>query len=282
MSIIGKQIKKYRTAKGITQEQLGQLVGVTTQAVSKWERGGTPDAELLPRLSQVLSVSIDALFGGEEQSFAESLARKICQMSNEEAYRYAFCICGAIAIGLMHDTAMIDTDPGLFMDNHFEPEDNMGYFSKIMQDEGIATARLSPDFHHFFLMVEPQSSIKDKLADLETLRSVFQVFADKKLLSIIFYMYSRLNTPIATSLISKNTGIDIREVDQCMEILCKNNLATRSVIATADGEIYAYMFNQESSVIPLLCFADEIAKKDFRDFIWSFERTKPLLKSTDG
>lgn len=35
MSAIGKQIKKYRTQKGLTQEQLGQLLGVTTQAVSK-------------------------------------------------------------------------------------------------------------------------------------------------------------------------------------------------------------------------------------------------------
>lgn len=74
-------------------------------------------------------------------------------------------------------------------------------------------------------------------------------------------MYSRLNTPIAASLISKNTGIESKEVDRCMEILCKNNLATRSSVATADGEIYSYMFHQESSVIPLLCFADEIAKR---------------------
>ena len=48
MSVIGQQIKKYRTLRGITQEQLGNTIGVTTQAVSKWERGGTPDAELLP------------------------------------------------------------------------------------------------------------------------------------------------------------------------------------------------------------------------------------------
>lgn len=277
MSVIGKQIKKYRTAKGITQEQLGQLVGVTTQAVSKWECGGTPDAELLPRLSQVLSVSIDALFGREEQSFTASLARKICQMPNEEAYRYAFGICWAIEVGLAHDISTIDALLGAFIDNPVESEDNMDYSSKMMQDDGITTVRLSPGFRHFFLMIEPQSSIKDKLADIETLRRVFQIFADKKLLSIIFYMYSRLNTPIATSLISKNTGIDMNEVDRCMEILCKNNLATRNVVATADGEIYSYMFHQESSVIPLLCFADEIVKKDFRDFIWIYDRTKPLL-----
>ncbi|MDY3862326.1 MAG: helix-turn-helix transcriptional regulator [Ruminococcus sp.] len=277
MSVVGKQIKKYRTAKGITQEQLGQLVGVTTQAVSKWERGGTPDAELLPRLSQVLSVSIDALFGREEQSLAVSLARQICQMPNKDAYRYAFSICWAIEIGFMQDISMLDDFLGIFVEHSAITADKTDYFAKMMQDGGVATARLSPDFHHFFLMVEPQSSIKDNITDLETLRGIFEIFADKKLLSIIFYMYSRLNTPIATSLISKNTGIDMPEVDRCMEILCQNNLATRSVVATADGDIYSYMFHQESSVIPLLCFADEIAKKDYRDFVGSFDRTKPLL-----
>ena len=45
MSVIGQYIKKFRTAKGITQEQ---LVGVSTQAVSKWECGGTPDAQTRP------------------------------------------------------------------------------------------------------------------------------------------------------------------------------------------------------------------------------------------
>ena len=69
MSVIGDRIKKYRVEKGITQEQLGQLLGVTTQGVSRWERGGTPDAEILPRLSEILDVSIDALFGREEKSF---------------------------------------------------------------------------------------------------------------------------------------------------------------------------------------------------------------------
>ena len=277
MSVIGKQIKKYRTAIGITQEELGKLVGVTTQAVSKWERGGTPDAELLPRISQVLCISIDSLFGREEQSLVASLARQICQMPNEEAYRYAFSICWAIEIGLMQDISMLDDFLCTFVEHTAITADKTDYFSKMMQDGGIATARLSPDFHHFFLMVEPKSSIKSKIADMETLRGIFKIFADKKLLSIIFYMYSRLNTPIATSLISKNTGIDTREVDHCMEILCKNNLATCSVVATADGDIYSYMFHQESSVIPLLCFADEIAKKDYHDFVGSFDRTKPLL-----
>ena len=65
-----------------------------------------------------------------------------------------------------------------------------------------------------------------------------------------------------------------------MKILCKNRLATQSPVVTLDGKTNAYQFSQESSVIPLLCIADEIVKtikNDYCDFVISFERTKPLM-----
>lgn len=65
------------------------------------------------------------------------------------------------------------------------------------------------------------------------------------------------------------------------EQLCDNRLVTRTVVETADGEINSYMFREESSVIPLLCFADEIVRDDFRDFLINFARSKPLF-STDS
>ena len=61
--MIGEQIKKLRVKRGMTQEKLGQLIGVTMQAVSKWERGGVPDAEIVPRIADVFGVSIDVLYG---------------------------------------------------------------------------------------------------------------------------------------------------------------------------------------------------------------------------
>lgn len=278
MSVIGKQIKKYRTEKGITQEQLGQLVGVTTQAVSKWERGGTPDAELLPKLSEVLSVSIDTLFGMGEENFSLMIAHRINQMPNDEAYRFAFNLCWAIENGVMPDSVFPEYLFNDFIDRFSADSNSSDYFSKVMQDNGMALTRLSSDFQYFFLMKEPKSGIKKQLADIEKLQKVFEVFADKNILNIIFYMYSRLNTPIETSLISKNTGLTDEEIDKYMEILCQNNMAKKSIIETADGEINSYMFNQESSVIPLLCFADELTRTGFYDFLWSISRTKPLLK----
>ena len=60
---IGIQISKFRKAAGLTQEELGEAVGVSGQAVSRWECGGAPDVMLLPAIADRLGVTVDALFG---------------------------------------------------------------------------------------------------------------------------------------------------------------------------------------------------------------------------
>lgn len=60
---IGKNIAYFRKSKGYTQEELGQKLGVTNQAVSKWEsETSMPDIMLLPQITNVLDVSLDDLF----------------------------------------------------------------------------------------------------------------------------------------------------------------------------------------------------------------------------
>lgn len=60
---IGENIRALRLQKGLTQEQVAQQLGVTYQAVSKWENGtNTPDIGLLPEIAALFGVTIDALF----------------------------------------------------------------------------------------------------------------------------------------------------------------------------------------------------------------------------
>jgi transcriptional regulator with XRE-family HTH domain len=70
---LGRRIKALRGARGMTQEALAAAVGVTPQAVSKWENGVTaPDISLLPGISVAFGVTIDELFS---LSDAEHLGR---------------------------------------------------------------------------------------------------------------------------------------------------------------------------------------------------------------
>lgn len=64
---IGTNIKRLRLAKGLTQEQLAELLSVSTAAVSKWEARNTyPDITLLFPLAEIFGVSVDELLGYDE------------------------------------------------------------------------------------------------------------------------------------------------------------------------------------------------------------------------
>lgn len=66
MNTIGTRIAKWRKEKGMTQEDLAAKLGVSSQAVSKWENDiSCPDIGLLPQLVRVLGVTADELLTGK-------------------------------------------------------------------------------------------------------------------------------------------------------------------------------------------------------------------------
>lgn len=65
---IGNRISKYRKEKGMTQEDLANKLGVSSQAVSKWENDAScPDIGLLPQLCSLLGISADELLSGKKE-----------------------------------------------------------------------------------------------------------------------------------------------------------------------------------------------------------------------
>ena len=65
---VGENIAYFRKKLGLTQEMLSERIGVTAQAVSKWENGVTnPDISLLPRISEALGIGIGDLFDGSRK-----------------------------------------------------------------------------------------------------------------------------------------------------------------------------------------------------------------------
>ena len=69
---IGENIRRYRQEKGMTQEALAEAIGVSFQAVSRWETGcAYPDIEMIPRIARFFSVSADTLLGIDAASAEE-------------------------------------------------------------------------------------------------------------------------------------------------------------------------------------------------------------------
>lgn len=98
--MIGENIKRLRTTKGLTQEQLSEAVGVTCAAVSKWERGDTfPDITMLFPLAHFFDVSLDELMGYDREKIEadiEALLAEYVRLSRTDALKARELIIGAM------------------------------------------------------------------------------------------------------------------------------------------------------------------------------------------
>lgn len=84
---IGAAIKYLRTYAGYTQHQLAILMGVTYQAVSKWERGlSIPDISIITKLSILLNVDVDNLLEGNILYFDKNWQGLLILQENQEVF----------------------------------------------------------------------------------------------------------------------------------------------------------------------------------------------------
>jgi len=70
LSSVGKNIKRFREEKGLTQDAMAEKLNVTRQAVSNWECGKTePDIDMLHKISCALGVSVEEIIYGEKRQY---------------------------------------------------------------------------------------------------------------------------------------------------------------------------------------------------------------------
>ena len=96
----GKQIKKIRTDRGLTQEQMAGMLNVSRQAISNWENNkNLPDLELIILMSRVFSMTLDELIlGGNEMN---NMTAKLIQDGSEgrrDRFNFMTTLIGAILL----------------------------------------------------------------------------------------------------------------------------------------------------------------------------------------
>ena len=85
---IGKRIAEKRRAAGLKQDEVAERLGVSPQAVSKWENDiSAPDISLLPALASLLGCTVDALLTGESTPAVKLLPSEERKSSDEMMLR---------------------------------------------------------------------------------------------------------------------------------------------------------------------------------------------------
>jgi len=102
---IGQTIRTFRKERGLTQQTLAQHLGVTTSAVSKWERDAScPDIDLLAPLARALHISLDTLLSFHAELTEEEIAAHVRQ--TDALFQTADC-----REGFLHAKSLIETYP---------------------------------------------------------------------------------------------------------------------------------------------------------------------------
>lgn len=98
-----EQIKHYRKQAGMSQEKMAEKIGVSRQAITKWENGtGTPDISNLIAIAELFQVSLDALLKNEtgERKLTEYLYESVTEYDIDGTKHYDIKLGGANAVVL--------------------------------------------------------------------------------------------------------------------------------------------------------------------------------------
>jgi len=119
-----ENIKKLRLEKGLTQEELAEIFGVSAQAVSRWENGVCyPDMELLPVICRFFGTSIDNLLGADEGYEKQKVVKY------KEAFREA------ISVGDVYKCIDISREAVSEFPNNYEMLNQLMYALFISGDD---------------------------------------------------------------------------------------------------------------------------------------------------
>ena len=199
-NVLGAQIARFRKEAKMTQEALGAAVGVSTQAVSRWECGGLPDAALLPAIADALHVSIDALFArdaSQPADLSQTIAARLAAAPEErrvlELARlfWRAGLDGLFPEKLMSfvsrnpdplqscqiDTASVNLDgPPLLMTTSFSSNDGLTF--------GIC----AKDMSFMSAFPEPEKGYAAYFSSCEEYRALFSALARPQLLEQLFFL----------------------------------------------------------------------------------------------
>ena len=203
MAGMGEILSTLRKQKGVTQEEMGKALGVSMQAVSRWENGGAPDIMLLPALADYFSVSIDELFGREGGTIPAEAAilKRLSRLPQESRIEEAFRLCWEIQRGLSSETDFHSSRDQEMLREYMEQSAKR--HSRVNCDGGLTEFGLGRQQNWCFLSPEPEDGRYAALYDRERHTKLFALLAQPDAYDALFLVLGRDQNPFTAKLLEK-------------------------------------------------------------------------------
>ena len=265
------QLKSIRKAKGMKQEELAEAVGVSPQAVSKWEQGGMPDAALLPSVADALGVSIDALFGRaqEEPSFYDRFLQHLSSVPWHEQIGEMY------RIGQMFGAAMCGVDQY----NEFIFK-NIGenQYTEATREEGFYQGRLSEKQPYFLLIPEPEAGYESAVPYDEKFVQLYETLASPNALRALYYIESNQNAYFDAEALAAALSVSLEEAAQIIERLVRVNVVAQASFSSGTKSKTIYQGKAYIELIAFLYFSKMLLNRP-NCFTWQTNsRERPWFR----
>lgn len=236
-TVFSSQLQRLRKEHNVTQETLAAHLGVSPQAVSKWENGSYPDGDLLPKIADFFGVSIDYLYGRAKedasvvQQIIDELQKSFQSSENseklffEQAMKYVWAIQTAswAANKYYYDRPELNVTDSITV-------------SELSSKEGFSYMRLNKDLEYYFLVKQPKEGFAKRLGITDEMAELFAFLGDKTNLKILQYMLSlNWKEAVRAKTIAKLINIPVEKAEKELDFLCKfNGMFTKgSIIITS-------------------------------------------------
>jgi len=259
-ALLGGQIARYRKERGITQEELGKAVGVSTQAVSRWENGGAPDVALLPAIADTLSVTIDALFGrvgGEKFDIHEAVARWLASVPMKERFDQ---LCRLNWTAMKNMSAGIGKFPEIGYLETCEQEvrgEEMRDLSTSQAwfEDGFMLDVHAEDMSFASVWPRPKKGYDAYFAPRDLYRRFFQVLARPGCLELLEYLHSQKFRLYVPETIARTLHMPVEEILPILDELCEFHVIRKEELQLEETVTHAYYPYTNVELVPFLYMA---------------------------
>lgn len=275
-NLLGKRIQELRKQVGITQEELSKATGVSTQAVSKWECGGSPDAELLPVIADYFHVRIDYLFGRDDvtkMELPDVVFKELFGKERAEQLKVVFEILFMMenAIGKIPVNEVMPS-----LDEILVKDTDMSLYYHVLMDDVYSKMRLMEDFHYFLYVEEPRQGFQSVLPEEQVFTEFFRMLGNPHRFSILYYLHSRKNG-VTKERLTHSLHVEEKEIEAALCDLVEHKYVGVSEIDTKEGVLKAYSIEVYDSFLPFLIFTAEYMSRDIYMGYCSMTREFPIL-----
>lgn len=281
---IGSVIAELRKKKGVTQEGLAKVVGVSAQAVSKWENGGVPDVELLPEIADFFEVSVDELFGRPVGSVNITAAifdhvRKT-KPDSEERFKTVFELCWDIERAIFDFCSDVNEDlvaHTTVKDYEAINKPDAQQNSCVLTDYGFTQMGIANRLQYFLCVPEMKDKQKSLFNNVDY-TAFFGDLADKDVFRAFVFLFSRdVKKAFTEHLLVKELNVSVNKAQEIVGVLTKYQLVHKTQLELDDEIKNVYNLIPRPTFVGLLILAREMMEPTHRFAYHSDNRSKPLL-----